>query len=156
MYDYLSLLHAHSLDLSTSFRLLSNFNLSRSSEQSYLEAFAAEFAMSSMPVQRDGEVERATEALNQWLKRYASRAQEQDEQDAWAAVEAPGVSDWQAKRTHVMKAVNPRFVLRQWVLEECIKEMEDALGAEFEDEGIRTARAKLGKILHVRPVPYPS
>lgn len=160
--------------MSTSFRQLSAFKLERSAEQSYLEAFAAGFAMTAMPIQRDGEVEKATEALVVWLKRYAARASEQEEQDAWASSSVQrgpedekkygkavpsgttGSAEWQANRAESMRRSNPRFVLRQWVLEECIKEMEDALGADFSDQGVQQARQKLAKILDVRGHPTPT
>ena len=45
------------------------------------------------------------------------------------------------ERERAMRSVNPRFVLRQWVLEEVIKSVEGDVG-----EGRRV----LGKVMQVR------
>jgi uncharacterized protein YdiU (UPF0061 family) len=72
---------------------------------------------------------------------FARRVLETDEVDAWKVV---GEEDWEEKRRQEMIGVNPRFVLRQWVLEEVIADMEK-LGTE----GINEARVKLNNILEV-------
>lgn len=104
--------------------------------------------------------EKASEAkkdLTTWLKSFASRLSSADEISAWTAAEvldeAKGVKiaivngaekEWEAKRQAEMLRVNPRFVLRQWVLEELIAKLEES-GVE----DIQKGRKDLAKILEV-------
>lgn len=69
----------------------------------------------------------------QWLEKYANRI----ELDASQWVVEP---DYEAARERAMKAANPRFVLRQWVLEEVIKKVETDPS---------TGRRVLAKVLEV-------
>jgi serine/tyrosine/threonine adenylyltransferase len=54
-----------------------------------------------------------------WLERYATRIR--DEEAEWTVT---ANTDIDTERGQEMKSVNPRFVLRQWVLEEVIKKVE--------------------------------
>ena len=49
--------------------------------------------------------------------------------------------DWLAAREESMKSVNPRFVLRQWVLQEVIDVCQEG--------DLQRSRAVLGKVLQV-------
>ncbi|KAG6374471.1 hypothetical protein JVT61DRAFT_4514 [Boletus reticuloceps] len=60
---------------------------------------------------------RATEEWLEWLENYADRIDR--EASEWA-----GEPDYDAARERAVKAANPRFVLRQWLLEEVIKKVE--------------------------------
>ncbi|KDR78888.1 hypothetical protein GALMADRAFT_244531 [Galerina marginata CBS 339.88] len=73
-----------------------------------------------------------------WLDRYAERIR--DEKSEWA-----GVVDVDAEREKEMRAANPRFVLRQWVLEEVIAKVE-----RDSDSGKRV----LAKVMHMACNPY--
>lgn len=75
------------------------------------------------------------DALKPWFSKYAA-AIEQD-RSLW---EAAG-DKWEEKRSAEMRAVNPRFVLRQWLLEETIKKLEHGQG--------HARRKLLGDIMHV-------
>lgn len=54
----------------------------------------------------------------EWLETYKRRIE--DERDDWKEHE-----DWSLKRVQEGQKANPRFVLRQWVLEEVIKKVEE-------------------------------
>jgi len=60
---------------------------------------------------------RATGQWLGWLEKYANRIDR--EASEWAAE-----PDYDAARERTAKAANPRFVLRQWLLEEVIKKVE--------------------------------
>ncbi|KAF8969247.1 hypothetical protein BDZ97DRAFT_1915590 [Flammula alnicola] len=74
-----------------------------------------------------------------WLERYTQRIRSEKETE-WA-----GVEDVDAAREKEMKAANPRFVLRQWVLEEVIAKVE-----RDSDSGKRV----LAKVMHMACNPY--
>jgi len=84
----------------------------------------------------DDEQER--EQWVQWLEKYADRI---DLDASEWAVEP----DYEAARERVMKAANPRFVLRQWVLEEVIKKVE---------MDPSTGRRVLAKVLEMACSPF--
>jgi uncharacterized protein YdiU (UPF0061 family) len=71
-----------------------------------------------------------------WLERYATRIK--DEEAEWTAASAD--IDINNEREREMKNVNPRFVLRQWLLEEVIGKVE-----RDSDSGKRV----LAKVMHV-------
>ncbi|WRT66658.1 uncharacterized protein IL334_003618 [Kwoniella shivajii] len=159
--DYLSLLYTHRIDFHTSFRLLSTFKASRIDDVDYVASFVSDFVEGTTTTKPDDSIESAEQALISWLKIYSKRALIQDEQSNYGDSE-----NWEIAREKEMKAVNPRFVLRQWVLEETIEKMEKALtdpytkqGAsqpeEWEiDQGVREARKVLAKILDMSTRPF--
>jgi uncharacterized protein YdiU (UPF0061 family) len=55
-----------------------------------------------------------------WLDKYAARIE--SEKEEWVSASSDG--DWQAQREKDARLANPRFVLRQWVLEEVIAKVE--------------------------------
>lgn len=73
-----------------------------------------------------------------WLERYATRIK--DEEAEWTAAAASADMDIDNEREQEMKNVNPRFVLRQWLLEEVIGKVE-----RDSDSGKRV----LAKVMHV-------
>jgi uncharacterized protein YdiU (UPF0061 family) len=95
-------------------------------------------------------LEYALRDFQTYLEQYCSRILE--EKDSWENAEIQedfrGVklkSDgWEEKREVEMMRYNPKFVLRQWVLEELIGKLED-LGIE----GIEQGRKELAKVLDV-------
>lgn len=93
----------------------------------------------------------------QWFGMYAKRANLEDEKFAWGTTD-----DWEPARAANMRKRNPTFVLRQWILEELLGKMEEALTDPYKaaqskddvdkqkvEEGVRTARRELWKILEV-------
>lgn len=66
-----------------------------------------------------------------WLEKYAARIESEREEwitaspeGDWEWVSASSDSDWQGQREKEARLANPRFVLRQWVLEEVIAKVE--------------------------------
>lgn len=78
------------------------------------------------------ERERAFDSWRKWLKDYAERIESErgewgvkidaHQENGSALEDTPTQSD--VEREKAAKAANPRFVLRQWVLEEVIKAVE--------------------------------
>lgn len=77
----------------------------------------------------------ATAEWLNWLERYATRIK--DEEAEWTVATSPDID---TEREKEMKSVNPRFVLRQWLLEEVIGKVE-----RDSDSGKRV----LAKVMHV-------
>ncbi|WVQ99689.1 hypothetical protein IAU59_006828 [Kwoniella sp. CBS 9459] len=168
-YDYLSLLQAHSIDFHTSFRLLSSFKpLQTVSDPAYLDTFASDFVKQTTTSRPADSVGLAKDAFKAWLKVYANRASSDEEKASYGIAEAV---EFEQAREKAMKSVNPRFVLRQWVLEETIAKMEQALTHPYieaqeqgdgsakpeewkVDEGVREARRVLAKILDMSTRPF--
>lgn len=156
------------MDLNASLRALSSFFPSRASDASYLDGFLDELLTASIASPRSEELGRAKEACKAWLIRYASRASEEQEIKAWEeevadtsteAVQKFGETavktdaegnGWEANRRTVMARTNPRFVLRQWVLEELIAELTAlGVGDQAGEEEYAEARRRLARVLDV-------
>ena len=75
-----------------------------------------------------------------WLERYATRIKDEEAEWTAAAAAASADVDIDNEREREMKNVNPRFVLRQWLLEEVIGKVE-----RDSDSGKRV----LAKVMHV-------
>lgn len=54
-----------------------------------------------------------------WLEIYSERIRREKDAGVWEG------DDFDSKREQAMKKANPRFILRQWVLEEIIKRVQD-------------------------------
>jgi uncharacterized protein YdiU (UPF0061 family) len=78
---------------------------------------------------------KATSDWMAWFEKYSERVL--SERDEWS----PEDANWDAEREKASKAANPRFVLRQWALEEVIKKVE---------EDAESGKKILGKVLQVR------
>jgi serine/tyrosine/threonine adenylyltransferase len=148
----LNIMADHKLDFHATFRKLSFFNPSLltvsdqpqsvpSPNQNALENFISDL-LSLSPEAQSIDHAKATQDWMAWLEKYAERVL--SERDQWAAGE-----DWDAEREAAAKAANPRFVLRQWVLEEVIRKVE---------EDAESGKKVLAKVLQVRmiSVPLPS
>ncbi|OCF60968.1 hypothetical protein L486_00612 [Kwoniella mangroviensis CBS 10435] len=162
--DYLSLLSTHKIDFHTSFRKLSFFRPTLANDAEYLSKFVTELIEESTTNVSDDKLNLAEKDFEGWIKIYAERASNQEEKEAYGNSAGEG---WEGIRSKEMKASNPRFVLRQWVLEETIEKMEKALTKpyveakegqapeEWEiDLGVREARQVLAKILDMSTRPF--
>ncbi|CAL1716563.1 unnamed protein product [Somion occarium] len=117
----LNILSDHKLDFHSTFRRLAYFRPSmvQPSEKEALETFISSL-LTLTPDPERLERGRAVEDWKKWLNVYASRIE--SERDEWTR--ANGGTDVDAEREKATKAANPRFVLRQWLLEEVIKAVE--------------------------------
>jgi serine/tyrosine/threonine adenylyltransferase len=139
----LDIMAEHKLDFHATFRKLSFFKPSLltspapsadpNPNQNVLEKFISDL-LNLSPEGRSMDHTKATNDWMAWLEKYARRIL--SERDEWTAGE-----DWDSEREKAAKAANPRFVLRQWVLEEVIKKVE--VDAE-------SGKKILGKVLQVR------
>ncbi len=122
-----------------------------------MQEFASDLISASKTSLEADTRETAVRGLVPWLDVYAKRAQLPAEVDAWTSTELSLAEDdirlygewstdgeWEGKREAAVKRINPRFVLRQWVLEETIAELERT-GVE----GIQEGRRTLARILDV-------
>ena len=85
------------------------------------------------------------EAIGQWknwLKGYAERINAEVSEGLWGDAE-----NAKEERRENMRLVNPRFVLRQWLLEEVIRRVE---------RDSTSGKRVLAKVLHVCDLPYVS
>ncbi|KZT18291.1 UPF0061-domain-containing protein [Neolentinus lepideus HHB14362 ss-1] len=115
----LDIMDEHKLDFHGTFRLLSTFRPSLlDSAPSLSPGSALDKLVSSIfnlsPESDRIDKEKATKDWVEWLTKYSERIQ--SERDQWGA-------DMDKEREDAAKAANPRFVLRQWVLEEVIKKV---------------------------------
>lgn len=130
--DFQYLLHGYDIDFGAAFRILSYFRTSRADDTEYLKQQAKLWIAQATNDLLPDIVSRTEEAIVAWLKTYAKRVNE-DEFDEDA-------------RLKKMQETNPRFILRQWVLEDTISKMEEALKVD----NVPQARKVLARVLEVR------
>ncbi|KAH7915626.1 hypothetical protein BJ138DRAFT_997533 [Hygrophoropsis aurantiaca] len=113
----LNIMEEHDLDFHSTFRRLSFFrpSLLESSRAASLEIFIGGI-LSGSPENTDHG--KATTDWLAWLEKYAARIE--TERSEW-----PIDGSFDHVRESAAKSANPRFVLRQWVLEEVIKKVEE-------------------------------
>lgn len=133
----LDLLRDHALDFHGAFRRLTRFRPGVVKDEGALEAFVGGL-LELCPEPDRLDRERARSDWKAWLKNYAARIE--SERGLWGGATD---ADVETQREAAAKVANPRFVLRQWLLEEVIKQVEtDA------ESGKRVLR----KVLHVSKV----
>ncbi|KAI0749960.1 hypothetical protein C8Q80DRAFT_656772 [Daedaleopsis nitida] len=120
----LALMDDHKLDFHGTFRRLCSFRPSLASADSDsdagdadLRAFVDSLLTLTPEPERLDRIKAHSDWLD-WLLRYATRIE--SERDLWTG----SGGDVDAAREKEMRAANPRFVLRQWVLEEVIQKVE--------------------------------
>lgn len=127
----------HRLDFHGVFRALSGFRPSLLDSGSVLASSSLEdFVKGLLGLTPEPELldhGLATSSWLEWLETYAKRID--SEKDEWVGV------DVDVEREKAAKAANPRFVLRQWVLEEVISKVEKDSGS---------GKMILAKVLQVR------
>jgi len=121
------------LDFHRTFRVLSTFTLGTFNDTAKRSTFVSKL-LSNIAESQMVDSMSAERAWNGWLEKYVKRLEEEQSQ---------GVEE--EKRIQGMKNANPRFVLRQWLLEEVIKKVEN-------DE--LAGRRVLAKVLHMACNPY--
>jgi len=133
---FLDLLEEHDLDFHSTFRKLSAFRPGHIQDNDEkLDGFISHLLESTPRPEKLDRV-RASADFKLWLTKYSDRILE--EREEWGSISQEEVD---ALRQKEMNGVNPRFVLRQWVLEEVIAKVEkDAV----------SGRRVLAKVLKVR------
>jgi serine/tyrosine/threonine adenylyltransferase len=137
----LNIMREHKLDFHLTFRKLSFFRTSflqppadedeTSSTKTPAEKFIGELLASSPEIERM-DYAKATGDWLAWLEGYAQRIE--SDRSEWTG-------DVDVERENAAKSANPRFVLRQWLLEEVIARVEG---------DIDSGKTLLAKVLHVR------
>ncbi|BEJ16378.1 hypothetical protein CspHIS471_0509830 [Cutaneotrichosporon sp. HIS471] len=148
--NFQSMLKACSADFGASLRLLAALEPSRADEDGYIRKFAERLIAAATADLPPDSVMRAEEDAGAWLRVYATRAAQDSEVEGWKK-DAPD-GKWEVARTAAMRKVNPRFILRQWVLEEVISTMDSAL----KDADVPTARRALALVLDIASNPFES
>lgn len=132
----LNLMQRHELDFHSTFRKLSSFAPSLlSSTSEVLATFLQELTPETLACQVPSVRQAAMDDWKKWLGAYRTRIE--SDEDEWA----PEGDMWLEKRRQAMLGANPRFILRQWVLEEVIMKVE---------KDWKTGRRVLAKVLEVR------
>ncbi|KAJ7170581.1 hypothetical protein C8R43DRAFT_1149177 [Mycena crocata] len=143
----LDLMGTHKLDFHGTFRVLTAFrpgmlpaeDANSATKDAELDALLERLLAQAPDAERLDRT-RAIEDWRAWLDMYARRIER--ETDEWAAA---GGKDMDAQRTQAARAANPRFVLRQWLLQEVI--------ATVEKDSVRGRRV-LAKVLHMACNPF--
>jgi serine/tyrosine/threonine adenylyltransferase len=132
----LELMQRHELDFHSTFRKLSSFApFKLSSDSEALATFLHELTPETQACKVPSARQAAIDDWKKWLEVYKARIE--SEADTWASEG----DTWVEKRREEMRGANPRFVLRQWVLEEVIKKVE---------VDWKTGQRVLAKVLEVR------
>ena len=123
----------HRLDFHHTFRHLTRFQPALlSSSDAFIDTLLRFTSTGDVPERED-----ASTQWKNWLEKYAARIE--SEKEEWVSASSDG--EWQAQREKEARLANPRFVLRQWVLEEVIEKVEaDA----------QNGRHVLAKVMQVR------
>lgn len=121
----LDLMEEHKMDFHGIFRKLCFFDLNQQHSRGAL--IESMLGMVAEPAKLDRR--KATDDLHSWLTVYSERLRSESEH--WSAGESREVQ---------MKNANPRFILRQWLLEEVIARVE---------QDAPTGKRMLAKVLHV-------
>ena len=126
----------YGLDFHSTFRKLSAFRPGYiKGDDGKLDAFIS-YLLESTPRPEKLDKVKASTGFRAWLTKYSNRMSE--ERGEWGKNSQDEID---ALREKQMNGVNPRFVLRQWVLEEVIGKVEkDAV----------SGRRVLSKVLKVR------
>ena len=132
----LKLMQRHELDFHSTFRKLSFFTPSLlASNSEALATFLQELTPETLACRIPSMRQAAIGDWKKWLEAYRIRIE--TDKDEWAS----HGDMWLERRGQAMRGANPRFVLRQWVLEEVITKV---------DRDWQTGRRVLAKVLEVR------
>lgn len=105
----------HKLDFHGTFRTLCTFRASANETQRNL---LIDRLIGQCGTPHNLDMAKAVEDWKAWLAKYTARVE--SEKDLWGK----NGKNAEAERTQEMRGANPRFVLRQWVLEEVIRNVE--------------------------------
>lgn len=116
----MDMMEAQKLDFHGTFRQLAFFHtgMMKEGNSERMETFIKRI-LSGTPDLDRMDHGKATEEWMTWLDKYNARIESERHSGEWA-----GEADFDSARQDAAKSANPRFVLRQWVLEELIKKVE--------------------------------
>lgn len=116
----LDMMEAQQLDFHGTFRRLAFFHTGMMKEDNSerMEAFI-QGILGGTPDRDRMDHRKVTEGWMTWLDKYSARIESERHGEEWA-----GEADFDSARQAAAKSANPRFVIRQWVLEELIKKVE--------------------------------
>ncbi|KAJ3873473.1 hypothetical protein F5051DRAFT_122212 [Lentinula edodes] len=143
----LTMMENHRLDFHRTFRLLSFFKPPSSDNDN--ASFIQQLLDNVSPTDRQMvNMDSARKEWDEWLERFRGRIEEDRmfcKDDAGNVASAVSLDDAYEMRVKEAKKTNPRFVLRQWVLEEIIKRVEGD-----PEKGKR----QLAKVMHMACNPF--
>jgi len=128
------MLDSQKLDFHITFRNLLDFDPAWDMKGAEIDVYVARL-LTATP---DANTVRRDEAIRQWkdwLRKYAERINTEILEGLWGDTEKA-----KEERKESMRLVNPRFVLRQWLLEEVIRRVE---------RDSTSGKRVLAKVLHV-------
>ncbi|KAG8864778.1 hypothetical protein FRB96_003364 [Tulasnella sp. 330] len=152
----LDLMQKHNMDFHATFRQLTTFRASwmdaeNAGSDENLHAFLRALLPSDV----------ATKDWLGYLDRFAVRINHEDERGAWSNLTTASASDWESVRETFAKRYNPRFILRQWNLEEVIAGLVAdaeaiANGGETHPDGESPSKGRqvLNKVLEMATKPF--
>jgi len=114
----LDMMETQRLDFHGTFRRIAFFRPGMRDNSEKMETFVKGILSGTPDPDRMDYREAANEWLD-WLDQYSARIESERQGKEWA-----GVADFDSARQDAATSANPRFVLRQWVLEELIKKVE--------------------------------
>jgi len=116
----LDMMEAQRLDFHGTFRRLAFFRTGMMKDDSTetMETYIKGL-LSGTPDPDSMDSGKAAEEWMHWLDKYSARIESERRGQEWA-----GEADFDSARQDAARSANPRFVLRQWVLEEVIKKVE--------------------------------
>jgi len=137
---FLDLMEGHNLDFHSTFRKLSAFRPGCIQDDGEELSVLISHLLESTPRPEKLDKVKASEEFKTWLAKYSSRILK--ERKEWGSGSQEEID---ALRRKEMNGVNPRFVLRQWVLEEVIAKVE---------KDAASGRRILARVLEMATNPY--
>ena len=144
----------HALDFHSTFRILSSFRAEwlssptaapgASPSHETVDKFITDRLLTVTPDPSKTNIDQAKEDWRKWFAAYAKRIQS-EHADAESLGWDPDFQKMENQRETEMRAVNPRFVLRQWVLEDVIKKVE---------RDSNSGKRVLAKVMHMACNPF--
>ncbi|KAE9401491.1 UPF0061-domain-containing protein [Gymnopus androsaceus JB14] len=139
----LNMLENHRLDFHRTFRLLSFFNPSSENDHSkFIQKLLNNISPTELQMVN---MDSAKKDWERWLGKFKARIEEEREYWKNDTGSAVSLDEVYKLRMAEAKGANPRFVLRQWVLEEIIKRVES--------DQVKGKR-QLAKVMHMASNPF--
>ncbi|KAJ3553598.1 hypothetical protein NP233_g12609 [Leucocoprinus birnbaumii] len=135
----LDMMESHKLDFHITFRNLVDFDPTWDMKGTEIDHYITRL-LSATPDASSLKKEDAAEQWKNWLKIYAERIDAEISEGLWGDAEKA-----KEERQEKIRLVNPRFVLRQWVLEEVIQRVE---------RDTNSGKRVLAKVMHMACNPY--